>query len=662
MSSSSQCSNCSAPLRVVVAHGLCETCYVLSTHQAEVNLTNPTQTYQNDVEIAVTRTASGGVSPQQHDATKYQGLAQSVQKSTSEVFDERYEILFSLGSGGMGEVWKAFDRNTERFVAIKYIKSTQFHSTVYNRFLTEARSMANLKHTNVLGLYDFSVDALRPYMVLEFVDGQSLAVKLANFKIAPIPFKEVARIMEDAARGVHSAHESNVLHRDLKPSNIMVANDGTVKVLDFGLAKRTSDAGLQITLTSMIVGGTPGFTAPEQVKPDGETTPQTDVWGLGATLYALLAGVAPFPTGAENLGKVLTESLTPLRNRRIGTPSALEAVAMKCLSKNPIERYATALDLAQDLARFQRGEPVTAKKVTLAERGIFVAKQVPRSTWLALMLFVVVIASGASLAMLPKRTLQEAEQDQLRAGQAVTIIGTEHPEDRKFRSFFELNTLGKSVVPGSGSSFLAHTRSICELSPDPGRAQYFIEAEFQIRIDETNRITGQQSLIGMCFDHHVTKLQNNCTLMTFYAIAFHDYEDQDRKNVAPFFPTVVSIRHYAVHFDAQGILSTYTQACFSQRFATATQLPTPYKKIVVEIQPDCFRFWWNCEPIQTPSFSYSKPTIDKDYANAMIEPVFKDLVLTSEEMPCWSPRHGVGLYCQSAQLGVKNFKLTPINP
>ena len=652
MSLTRYCFKCSVPLQQIALHGLCETCHAISSHKPDADMANTTQTYLYDADVACTVTVSGGLIPQ----------SQNTPRQPAELFDDRYEIHGSLGTGGMGEVWKAFDRNTERFVAIKYIKSAQFQAIEYNRFLTEARAMANLKHTNVLGLYDFSVDPQRPYMVLEFVDGQSLATKLVRFKQAPIPYREVARIMEAAALGVQSAHDSDVLHRDIKPSNIMVANDGTVKVLDFGLAKRIAESGAQLTLANTIVGGTPGFTAPEQVKPDGITTPRTDVWGLGATLYALLAGAAPFPTGAENIGKVLSEPLVPLRHRRLGTPADLEAVAMKCLAKRPEDRYATARDVADDLARYQRGEPLVARKVSFAERIRFLANRVPRSTWLALLIFAIVAASGASLAMLPKRTVTEAEQDGLRAGQTVTIIGTEHPDERRFRSFLELNTLGKSVVPGSGSALQSHTRTLCELTADPGRAQYLIEGEFQTRIDKTDKVAGHQANIGLYFDHRVSQLQNNCILMTFYAVTFHDHERQDQFNAVARKPGVVTVRFHAVHFDARGVMSTHNQTRFAQRFAAANEVPTPYKKIAVEIQPDNFRFWWNCEPSEKPSFIYTRGKIDTDYVNAMNEPVFRNLVLSTEEKPGWSPRHGIGLYCEHAQLGVKNFKLTPLNP
>jgi serine/threonine protein kinase len=650
MSSTSHCSKCSAPLQHLVLHGLCETCHVISTQKQDVDRANTTQTYLQDVGVACTITAPGGLISQGHTKSK----------QPTELFDDRYEIHCSLGSGGMGEVWKAFDRNTERFVAIKYIKSAQFQAIEYNRFLTEARAMANLKHTNVLGLYDFSVDQQRPYMVLEFVDGQSLAVTLGNFKKSPLAYREVARIMEAAARGVQSAHDSQVLHRDIKPSNIMLAKDGTVKVLDFGLAKRTTESGSQLTLMNTMVGGTPGFTAPEQVRPEGITTPRTDVWGLGATLYALLAGIAPFPTGSENFSKVLTEPLTPLRNRRLGIPADLEAVAMKCLEKNPEDRYATATDVAEELGRYQRGEPVDAKKVTLTERVRCMAKAVPRSTWLVLLIAAVVAASGASLAMLPKRTLQESEQDDLRSGRPVTIIGTEHPEGRTFRSFFELNSLGKSVVAGSGSSLLAQTVSLCELSTDPGCAQYFLQGEFQYRMILAAK--GQPSKIGLYFDHHITKLEQNCTLMTFYSVSFQDYDEKARLNDEPPHPTAAIVRHHAIHIDNNGKVVPQTRQLFAKRFVPSIQMPTPYRKIVVEVQPDLFRFWWNCEATEPPTWVNTRPRIDKDYAVTMSSPDFKGLVQSDQDHPGWSPRHGIGLYCEGAQLGVRNFILTPAHP
>jgi serine/threonine protein kinase len=663
MSSTSQCSKCSAPVLHHVTHGLCETCFAHSTNHQAAAQEAPTQSYAHIPDNAPTVTVAGVGLAKPQDITQYHAQIQGNQKNVATLFEERYEVLHSLGTGGMGEVWKAFDRNTERFVAIKYIKSAQFQSIEYNRFLTEARAMANLNHDNVLRLYDFSVDPQRPYMVLEFVDGQSLAAKLGKFKKAPLPYLEVARIMEAASRGVQCAHDCNVLHRDLKPSNIMLANDGTVKVLDFGLAKRTAEGGSQLTLANTMVGGTPGFTAPEQVKNEGVTAPQTDVWGLGATLYALLAGSAPFPTGAENLGKVLTEPLAPLRNKRLGTPAALEAIAMKCLAKDPAQRYATAKDVADELGRFQRGEPVDAKPIGFAERLVFTASRVPRSTWLVMLLLLVVVASGATLATLPKRTILETEQDQLRAGQGITIIGDEHPEGRTFRSFFEPNTLSKSMIPKTGSNLKSNTLTLCELTSDPGNSQYIVEGEFRYREDYSNPELNDPPAIGLYFDHQQTTLQDSSVLSTFYSVTFHDKEYGPRLVPDKANCSIVVVRQHFLRIDQQGNMNVpCTSRLYATSFDSATKMPTEFKKIAVEVQPDLFRIWWDREPTGEPTWVHPRHKIDRDFRSTSRAASWNHLVPTGDEKPAWSPRHGVGLYCERAHLGIMNFKLSPPKP
>jgi hypothetical protein len=205
-----------------------------------------------------------------------------------------------------------------------------------------------------------------PYLVLEFLEGGSLNRKLQG---TPLPFKEAARLVEVLARAVEAAHQKQIVHRDLKPANVMLGADGTPKVGDFGLAKKLDEAG---QTQSGAVMGTPSYMAPEQaVGRTKEVGFPADIYALGAILYECLTGRPPFKaaTAVETLQQVANEEPVPPRRLQPKLPIDLETICLKCLQKEPIRRYASATEFAEDLRRFQAGEVVKARPVGAVERG-----------------------------------------------------------------------------------------------------------------------------------------------------------------------------------------------------------------------------------------------------------------------------------------------------
>ena len=317
-----------------------------------------------------------------------------------------YEVLGELGRGGMGVVYKARQRKLNRVVALKMILAGGHASEAdLGRFLGEAEAVARLRHPNIVGLYESAQHNGLPYFTLEYVPGGNLSQRLNG---VPLPPGDAARITEQLARGVHHAHANGIIHRDLKPANVLLAEDGTPKVTDFGLARRI-EVGSGLTATGAVMG-TPSYMAPEQAQGKGkEAGPAADVWALGAILYECLTGRPPFqgPTPVDTLMQVMADEPVPPSRLQPKVPRDLETVCLKCLQKEPHRRYATAEAMAEDLRHFQAGEPIMARPAGSLERAV---KWVRRRPAAALAL-AGVIAGSAALVFEQNRELGRTNAD-----------------------------------------------------------------------------------------------------------------------------------------------------------------------------------------------------------------------------------------------------------
>jgi hypothetical protein len=286
-----------------------------------------------------------------------------------------YEILTELGRGGMGVVYRARQLSLKRDVALKLPhESLTASDSQLDRFRREAESVARLRHPNIVQIFDYGVHGGRPYFSMEFLDGGSLADQVAN---SQIPARPAAHLVSLLARAVHAAHQAGVIHRDLKPANVLVASDGTPKISDFGLALSFTSSG-----RGQADGpeGTPSYMAPEQAANESEKIgPATDVYGLGAILYRLLTGRAPFEgrSVAGTLDLVRTADPSAPRTLQPRIPRDLESICLKCLRKKPEDRYSSAAELADDLDRFLAGDAVRARTAPLAEKSVRFARRRP---------------------------------------------------------------------------------------------------------------------------------------------------------------------------------------------------------------------------------------------------------------------------------------------
>jgi tRNA A-37 threonylcarbamoyl transferase component Bud32 len=306
-----------------------------------------------------------------------------------------YEILEEIGRGGMGVVYRARHVTLHRLVALKMMLGRYFTDPEQRlRFRAEAAAVARLQHPHIVQLFESGeheagAGLSRPYFTLELVEGGSLAQRLAG---RPAPPRQAAAWLETLARAVHYAHQQGIIHRDLKPSNILLTGDGQPKICDFGVAKLLAGPDLK-TLSGMLVG-TAEYMAPEQAEGKTASEPATDVYALGAILYEMLTGRPPFKgtSTLDTLNQVRTQEAVPPRRLQPLVPRDLETVCLKCLEKDPRQRYASALALAEDLCCFhQQGKPTRARPVSRLERVRKWARRQPAVAALTLAVLALVL-------------------------------------------------------------------------------------------------------------------------------------------------------------------------------------------------------------------------------------------------------------------------------
>jgi WD40 repeat protein/tRNA A-37 threonylcarbamoyl transferase component Bud32 len=324
-----------------------------------------------------------------------------------------YEIVRELGRGGMGVVYQARQTKLNRPVALKMILAgSHAGADDVARFQTEAEAIARLRHPNIVQVYEVGEHEGKPYFSLEFCGGGSLEKKLGG---TPLPARDAASLVETLARAMQAAHEQHVIHRDLKPANVLLVDDGTPKITDFGLAKKLDEAG---QTQSGAVMGTPSYMAPEQA--GGKSTeigPLCDVYALGAMLYECLTGRPPFKaaTALDTIMQVVSDEPVPPSRLQPKTPRDLETICLKCLHKEARKRHASAAELADDLRRFLAGEPIRARPVGRAERAAKWVKRNPVVAALAAMVVLSVLGGAVGIFV---KYLDAKEQEGIARGKA----------------------------------------------------------------------------------------------------------------------------------------------------------------------------------------------------------------------------------------------------
>jgi len=291
----------------------------------------------------------------------------------------KFELISLVGAGAMGSVYKARDKELGRTVAIKIPRPGNVGSSgESDRFLREARSVAQLRHPSIVSVFEIGQDSGTPYLVSEFVHGITLADLLTSERSTP---RVASELVAEIADALHYAHEQGVIHRDVKPSNIMLetraikedapggsASRHVPRLMDFGLAKR--DGGDITMTTEGQVLGTPAYMSPEQARGESHSVDRRgDVYSLGVIFYQLLTGELPFKGNSRMLlHHVLHDEPKPPRQRDPKVPKDLETICLKAMAKEPARRYPTGQEMAADLRRFLKGEPIRARRVGQVER------------------------------------------------------------------------------------------------------------------------------------------------------------------------------------------------------------------------------------------------------------------------------------------------------
>jgi hypothetical protein len=590
----------------------------------------------------------------------------------------------------MGTVYLAADPQMRRFVAVKLLHAPG-DPGAFERFRGEVRALAALAHPHIVTVFAADLGYHAPYYVMEFVPGGTLSRHVgARGPLAPGP---AAALVATVARAVHAAHGCGIVHRDIKPGNVLLAgglpaggggggeNPSAVplsspatgspagepapalvpKLSDFGLAKRIDrNEGLTVGHGAL---GTPGFMSPEQAA-GAAVTARTDVYGLGATLYHALTGVAPFE--GDNLQELvsLVQTTDPrrVRARRPDVPADLEAVVHKCLEKEPKDRYASAADLAADLDRFAAGRPVAARPLTAlrrARKAVVVRRRLLGQAALAAMALTAVFVLGAALRGTPAapeaRALKEMRAD-LGAKKAVPLVGPAGPP----LWHLWVHTPGEFAPdPGRDQvcSFRVFGRSMLDLCPDPMTDRYRVRAELSQADVDGRGPDGRPSAsgpfqIGFYFGRQRATGAKGWHADVCMAVRFSE-TPANRAGRVSFGRLLLADspteRRYMSDHSSHAAV-----------FPAATALPGPWHVVEAEITPEGIRVWFDPNGTTSDPFAVVRAA---DLARAYAAPKSGLDKLAPDNgiaLPAWDPRGALGVWSDSSSVALRNVTLSPL--
>jgi serine/threonine-protein kinase len=487
----------------------------------------------------------------------------------------RYQVLSELDHGGMGVVYKAADRLMGRTVALKMIRAGFLANPgEMQRFTREAKALAQLSHPNVIPIFDYGVDEERPFFTMQLVEGGSLVQHLQRFQADP---RSSVTLLEKVARALHHAHQRGILHRDLKPANVLLGPNDEPLVSDFGLVKFLDATAEALTQTGAAPGTAP-YMAPEQaLGRKQELSPRTDVWALGVMLYELLCASRPFSgqSREETMHLILTTPVPALRSRRPDIDPRLEAVVMKCLEKDAARRYQSAAELADDLARWLRGElPSPSVQESTEVRDKPRRRSLPRTLLaLAALLALVLVVGFALWAFFHHADPQTSATE---PDPSITLIGKGEPTRAHH---WVLGQESATPIPSTeGFSFATTKAAALQLLDAPPWDAYRLEA--RIRHD-----AGTMGSAGLYFGR-IGRATDKGPCQQMFMVSFADVGALNGQ---------LEMEIWRLP-DANPILYS-TANCFRDfPFDSAAKLNAPpgWHRLAVEITPaECKVFWDN---------------------------------------------------------------------